>query len=138
MIACLFSFGKCNKKKKCCKKKAKTELASAAEKLSANEIWMQYDETKCQNPWQLNWYQKPTEEQLRGAVKSQLTGQEITILEIQSTYESDFISCDACTCLNGRHFYVRVPKSEIKKLTALKFYEVKEIPNTEVIDSSKF
>jgi hypothetical protein len=67
MLACLFSFGKCNKKKKCCAKKATT---TAVAKLSADEIWMCYNETKCENPWQLNWFQKPTEAQIKGAVKS--------------------------------------------------------------------
>jgi hypothetical protein len=73
LLSCLFSFGKCNKKKKCCKKKAKTEIATSAEKLSTNEVWMQYDETKCANPWQFNWFQKPTQEQILGAVKSEFT-----------------------------------------------------------------
>lgn len=120
-----FSFA-CNKKKK--KNTAQKATTETIAKLNANEAWMQYDETKCANPWQFNWFQKPTEEQLRNAVKSQLLGQEISILEIQSTVKNDFISCEACNCLNGRQFYVRVPKSEIEKLKALKFYEVKEIP----------
>ncbi|MCC6584723.1 MAG: hypothetical protein IT271_13550 [Chitinophagales bacterium] len=135
MLACIFSFGKCNKKKKCCTKKTSTETSSA--KLSANEVWMQYDETKCENPWHFNWFVKPTEAQIMGAVNSQLTGQEISILEIQSTYEEGMISCDACNCRNGRHFYVRVNKSEIEKLKALKFYELKEIPKTKSIDTTK-
>lgn len=135
ILACLFSFGKCNKKKKCCAKKAST--ATSAAKLNANEVWMRYDETKCENPWQFNWFQKPTEAQLRGAVKSQLSGQEINILEILSTYEVGFISCEACNCPNGRRYFVRVNKSEIEKLKALKFYEVKDVPKTTGEDTSK-
>jgi hypothetical protein len=134
ILACLFSFGKCNKKKKCCAKKGTT---TAVAKLSADEIWMRYNETKCENPWQLNWFQKPTEAQLRGAVKSQLSGQEINILEILSTYEEGFISCEACTCPNGRHYFVRINKSEIEKLKALKFFEVKDVPKTESPDTTK-
>jgi len=134
MLACIFSFGKCNKKKNCCKKKATT---TAASKLNADEVWMRYDETKCENPWHFNWFVKPTEAQILGAVKSQLTGQEISILEIQSTYKEGMISCDACNCPNGRNFYVRVNKSEIEKLKALKFYEVKEIPKIENPDTTK-
>lgn len=130
----MFSFGKCNKKKKCCAKKGTT---TAVAKLSADEIWMRYNETKCENPWQLNWFQKPTEAQLRGAVKSQLSGQEINILEILSTYEEGFISCEACTCPNGRHYFVRINKSEIEKLKALKFFEVKDVPKTESPDTTK-
>lgn len=126
----------CNKKKK--KKDAvQNTTSTTVSKLNTNEVWMQYDETKCQNPWQLSWFQKPTEEQLRGAVKSQLIGQEIAILEIQSTNETDFIACEACTCPNGRHYYVRVPKSEIEKLIALNFYEVKESPQILINNKNK-
>jgi hypothetical protein len=134
MLACLFSFGKCNKKKKCCAKKATT---TAVAKLSADEIWMRYDETKCENPWQFNWFQKPTEAQILGAVKSDLIDKEIDILEIQSSTKKDFISCEACTCPNGRHYFVRINKSEIEKLKALKFYEVKDVPKTESPDTTK-
>jgi hypothetical protein len=125
MLACLFSFGKCNKKKKCCAKKATT---TAVAKLSADEIWMRYDETKCENPWQFNWFQKPTEAQILGAVKSDLIDKEIDILEIHSSTKKDFISCEACNCPNGRSYFVRINKSEIEKLKALKFYEVKDVP----------
>ncbi|HUM51898.1 MAG TPA: hypothetical protein PK431_08780 [Chitinophagales bacterium] len=135
MIACLFSFGKCNKKKKCCKKKASTE--TSASKLNANEVWMQYDETKCENPWQFNWFQKPTQAQILGAIKSNLLGKEITALELRSSTEKDFISCEACNCPNGTHYFVRVNKSEIEKLKALKFYEIKNVPIDVVIDNTK-
>lgn len=131
MLVCIFSFGKCAKKMKCCLKKAKTETSA---KLNSNEIWMQYDETKCDNPWQFNWFTKPTEEQILGAVKSELLGKEINILEIKSSFEEGLISCEACTCPNGRHFYVRVNKPEITKLEELKFYEVKEVPKVGVTD----
>lgn len=137
MIACLFSFGKCNKKKKCCKKNAKKEVVSAGEKLNNNEVWMQYDETKCANPWQFNWFQKPTQEQITSAVKSELLGREIAVLEIRSSSEKYFISCEACTCPNGTHYYVRVNKTEIEKLKALKFFEVKDVPKMESVDTSK-
>ena len=133
-IACLFSFGKCNKKKKCCAKKATT---NAVANLSTDEIWMRYDETKCENPWQFNWFQKPTEAQILGAVKGNLQGREINILEIKSETAKDLISCEACTCPNGRHYFVRINKSEIEKLKALKFFEVKEIPKTESPDTTK-
>ena len=135
MLACIFSFGKCNKKKKCSKKKANTEASSA--KLNATEVWMQYDETKCENPWQFNWFQKPTQEQILGAVKGNLLGKVIAILEIKSSTEKDFISCEACTCPNGTHYFLRVNKSEIEKLKALKFYEIKDIPKDVVIDNTK-
>ncbi len=131
MLVCIFSFGKCAKKMKCCPQKAKTETSA---KLNSNEVWMQYDETKCDNPWQFNWFAKPTEEQILGAVKSELLGKEINILEIKSSFEEGLISCEACTCPNGRHFYVRVNKSEITKLEELKFYEVKEVPKVGVTD----
>ncbi len=126
IITCLFSFGKCNKKKKCCKKKTTTETSAA--KVNPDEIWMRYDETKCSNPWRFNWFVKPTEEQILGAVKGDLTGKEINILELTSTYEEGLISCDACTCPNGRHFYARIHKSEREKLEALKFYQTDKIP----------
>jgi len=134
MLACLFSFGKCNKKKKCCAKKATT---TAVAKLSADEIWMRYDETKCENPWQFNWFQKPTEAQILGAVKSDLIDKEIDILEIYSSTKKDFISCEACNCANGKSYFVRINKSEIEKLKALKFYEVKDVPKTTGEDTSK-
>ncbi len=137
ILSCLFSFGKCYKKKKCCKKKAKTEIATSTEKLSTNEVWMQYNETKCANPWQFNWFQKPTQEQILGAVKSDLLGKEIAILEIKSSTEKDFISCESCDCPNGTHYFVRVNKTEIAKLKALKFFEVKALPKIDSVDTTK-
>jgi hypothetical protein len=135
VLSCLFSFGKCNKKKKCSKKKATTETSSA--KLNANEVWMQYDEKKCENPWHFNWFAKPTEAQISGAVKGDLQGREIAVLEIRSSTEKDLISCESCNCPNGTHFYVRVNKSEIEKLKALKFYEIKNVPKAENVDTTK-
>ncbi len=135
ILSCLFSFSKCNKKTNCCKKNATSEIS--ASKLNANEVWMRFDETKCANPWNFNWFSKPTKEQILGAVKGNLLGKEINILEIKSSTENDFISCEACTCPNGIHFYVRANKSEIEKLKALKFYEVKDVPKTESIDTTK-
>ncbi len=120
IIACLFSFGNTNKKKKGCKK--------STLKIKPAEVWMQYNETKCDNPWMFNWFQSPTEQQLIAAVKSELLGREIAVVEIKSTIENETISCEACTCLNGRHYYVRVHQSEIAKLKALKFWVVNEIP----------
>lgn len=126
----------CNKKKK--KQNAiQNNTSTTVSKLNTNEVWMQYDETKCQNPWHFNWFQKPTGSQILNAVKGELLGQEINILEIRSSVEKDFISCEACDCPNGLHYFVRVPKSEIEKLKALKFYEVKEIPDLEIIDNTK-
>lgn len=134
IFATLISFGKCCKKKKHCSKKTSVETTY---KLNTNEAWMQYDETKCENPWQFNWFAKPTEEQILGAVKSELLGKEINILEIKSSFEEGLISCEACNCLNGRHFYIRVNKTEIEKLKALNFYEVKGVPEIENINTTK-
>jgi len=134
MIACLVSFGKCNKKKRCSKKKATTETAA---KLNSNEVWMQYDETKCANPWQFNWFQKPTDAQVLGAIQSDLIGKEIAVLEIRSSTEKDFMSCDACDCPTGTHYFVRVNKSEMEELRALKFFETKDVPNSTPVSNSK-
>ncbi|MFN8284880.1 MAG: hypothetical protein U0U67_16780 [Chitinophagales bacterium] len=133
ILMCTISFA-CHKKKK---NKAVQTTKEVSGKLNSDEVWMQYDETKCENPWQFNWFTKPTEEQILAAVKSDLSGKEITVLEIRSTTEKDFISCDACTCPNGTHYFVRVNKSEIEKLKALKFFEMKEIPKTESTDKTK-
>lgn len=129
ILLCMTSFA-CGKKKK--KKIAQTATTETTDKLKADNVWMEYDETKCQNPWHFNWLVKPTEGQLLGAVKSNLTGQEITILEIRSSYDEGLLSCEACTCPNGRHFYVRVSRSQTEKLKALNFYEIKseKIPAT--------
>lgn len=121
-----FSFGKCCKKKKNCTKKT-----------AAEEVWMRYDETKCDNPWHFNWFAKPTKAQVLAAVKSDLLGKEINVLEIRADAEEDLISCEACNCPNGTHFYVRVSKSEIDKLKALKFYEVKDVPDIRVKDDKQ-
>jgi len=137
ILSCLFSFGKCNNKKKCNKKKATTEVSSTSAKPNSNEVWMQYDETKCENPWQFNWFQKPTQAQILGAIKGDLLGKEITALELRLSIQKDFISCEACDCPNGTHYYVRVNKSEIEKLKALKFYEIKNVPKTENADTTK-
>lgn len=135
VLSTFISFGKCCKKKKNCSKKASTETVSAT--LNGNEVWMRYDETKCENPWQFNWFQEPTEEQILGAVKSDLLGKGIGVLEIKSSTEKEFINCEACTCPNGTHYFVRVNTSEIEKLKMMKFYEVKEIPKTESTDTAK-
>ena len=59
MLAVLSSFA-CGKKKK---------MKKVAD---AGYVWMQYDETKCENPWQFNWLMAPTEEQVSAAVRSHL------------------------------------------------------------------
>jgi len=134
VLCCLFSFGKCNKKKKCSKKKALTETST---KINADEVWMQYNETKCANPWQFNWFQKPTDAQVLGAIQSDLIGKEIAVLEIKSSAEKDFMSCDACDCPTGTHYFVRVNKSETEELRALKFFETKDVPNSTPVSNSK-
>ncbi len=98
---------------------------------------MRYDETKCDNPWHFNWFAKPTKAQVLAAVKSDLLGKEINVLEIRADAEEDLISCEACNCPNGTHFYVRVSKSEIDKLKALKFYEIKDVPDIRVKDDKQ-
>lgn len=130
------SYGKCTKKKKsCCKKTATTATTKI---VNTNEVWMLYNETKCDNPWHFNWFVKPTEEQILSAVKGNLLGREINILEMRSIVDEQTISCDACTCPNGRQFYAKIPKTEIGKLKALKFFETQQIPAEKaVIDKSK-
>ena len=139
MIACLFSFGKCNKKKKCCKEKAGTETSASRTNTNTDEVWMQYDETKCDNPWQISWFIPPTEEQMLGAIKSELLGRGIKVLDIQSSLEKDLVSCEACNCPNGRHFYVLVNKTDAELLKTIKFYEVEfnKIPKTKNTDTTK-
>jgi hypothetical protein len=110
MLLTLASFS-CNKKKKL-KKQNVSEF-----------VWMQYDETKCENPWQFNWFAPPTDEQVAGAVKGNLEGRGIGILEIKTSRQADFISCEACNCPNGFHYFVKVNKTEIPKLKELKFME---------------
>ncbi len=117
----LLSYGKCDKKK-CCKKK---HFAGSP----SGEVWLRYDETKCSNPWQFNWFAPPTDEQLAGAVKGELSGRNIQVSEMRTLRDKDMISCDACTCLNGFHYYVRVKTTEVTKLTELKFYEVTKLPD---------
>lgn len=90
---------------------------------AAGFVWMQYDETKCANPWQLNWLVPPTDEQLAGAVKSHLLGGGVTVLEIRTSREADFVSCEACDCPNGFHYFVKVNKVDAPKLKQLKFTE---------------
>ena len=135
ILTCVLSFGKCNKQKKCCKKKATTETTST--KLNANENWMCYDETRCENPWNFNWFAKPTEAQILAAIKSNLTDREINVLQINSFTKKDFISCEACNCPTGKKYYVRVNKSENEKLKTLKFYKVNEVPEFIIEDKTK-
>lgn len=101
-----------------CSKKKKLKKLSAA-----GFVWMQYDETKCDNPWQFNWLMTPTDEQLAAAVKSHLEGGGIAILEIRTSREADFISCEACHCPTGLHFFVKVNRPEVSRLKDLKFTE---------------
>lgn len=135
MIACLFSFGKCNKKKKCCIKKATAETSSA--KLNANEVWMQFNETNCANPWHFNWFTTPTQEQISGAVKSDLLGKGIVILEFRTYLASVVPICEGCDCTNGTTYYVRVNSSQIEKLKELKFEITSYVPETAIINESK-
>lgn len=116
----------------CGKKKKKQQNMALPD-----SVWMQYEETKCQNPWQLNWFTKPTEEQLRGAVKSQIEKQDIKILEIRSTYDDGMISCDACTCPNGRTYYVLVHSDAVATLEALHFYKTTNVPEANNPDKTR-
>lgn len=135
-IIVVSSYVKCSKREKhCCKKRTTT---AAAKKENTFDIWMQYNETKCDNPWNFNWFVKPTEEQVLSAVKGNLLGREINILEIRSMMDEQAVSCAACTCPNGRQFYVRIPKADLSKLKALKFFETQQVPTEKVlIDHSK-
>ncbi len=129
LIVCLmlftFSFA-CGKKKK--KQQNLTQTDS---------VWMQYNETKCQNPWQLNWFTKPTEEQLRGAVKSQIEKHEVKILDIRSTYDDGMISCEACTCPNGRTYYVLVKSDAVATLEAFHFIKTTTVPEANNPDKTR-
>ncbi len=113
----LISLGRCNSKK------------------CNTEVWMRYDETQCANPWQFNWFAPPTDEQLAGAVRGYLQEREINILEIRTRRDKEVISCEACTCLNGFHYFVKVQKLGITKLKALNFKETKDIPTA--VDNNK-
>ncbi len=135
MLACVFSFGKCSKKKSCSKKK-KAET-TATQKTASDEVWMRYDETQCANPWQFNWFTKPTPEQVMGAIKSELLGQDVHILEMRASYEKDLVTCNACECPTGTHYFVRIPTSDTDKLKALKFYETKDVPASMVKDTTQ-
>mgnify|MGYP000882269135 CR=1 FL=1 len=129
------AFGKGLKHKNatCCKKKT-TQIS----KLKKDEIWMVYDETKCDNPWNFNWFTKPTEAQIIGAIKGNLEGNEINVKDIRSSIIPDFISCDACNCPNGRKIFVLVNKIDLEKLQKLKFYITKQIPaNMDKVDNTK-
>ena len=101
-----------------CGKKKKLNKLSAA-----GFAWMQYDETKCDNPWQFNWLVAPTDEQLAAAVKSHLEGGGVTVLDIKTSREADFVSCEACNCPNGFHYFVKVNTADKAKLKELKFTE---------------
>jgi hypothetical protein len=105
-----------------------TTFANCKPSKSDTAIWMRYDETKCANPWQFNWFAPPTDEQLAGAVRGHLQEREVKILDIRTKRDTSMLSCEACTCPNGFHYYVRIPKSDIPKLKALNFQETKEIP----------
>ena len=89
---------------------------------------MKYDETRCSNPWQFNWLVKPTDEQLAGAVKSELVGKQIFVQEIRTSRE-DVVSCEACTCPTGLHYYVLISKGNATRLKGMKFYEVEDVPD---------
>jgi hypothetical protein len=127
VLLCMVSFGKCGKKKK----PKSTIPSQKIVVLNSNQVWMRYDETICANPWQFNWLVAPTDEQLAGAVKSELEGKSIRILEIR-TQRDNIVSCQACTCPSGFHYFVLVNKSVTYKLKELKFYEVKEVPELRV------
>lgn len=132
IFTCLFTFGKCKNKKKCCKKKTTTTAAAAVtspiNSRDPNNMWLGYDETQCANPWQFNWFVAPTDEQLAGAVRGHLQGQGFTILDMRTARDKDKVNCEGCTCLNGFHYYVYVPKAEADKLKAMKFHEVETVP----------
>jgi hypothetical protein len=96
---------------------------------------MRYDETKCENPWQFSWFAPPTDEQLAGAVTGELKGRQIEVLEMRTKRDKDVISCEACTCPNGFHYFVRIHKSEMAKLKELKFVETADVPGS--IDNRK-
>lgn len=127
------SFGHCGKKKKQAASKAISTQKIVV--LNNNQVWMRYDETKCSNPWQFNWLVKPTDEQLAGAVKGELEGRSVHVLEIRTERDNNVVNCEACTCQNGFHYFVLVNKSSMTALKALKFYEVKEVPERSEINT---
>ena len=125
LFSCMASFGKCRKK---AQKKGPVIPIQKIVVLNNNELWMRYDETKCANPWQLNWVAAPSDEQLAGAVKANLEARSIPVIEIKTQREKDKVSCEACDCVNGFHYFVRTYKVDASKLTELKFVEVRDVP----------
>jgi len=122
LLATIISSGECCHHKQSRQKKTISCTAT-------NEVWMRYDETKCDNPWNFNWFMPPTEAQITAAIKGDLQGKSIEILQLTSYNDTGLVSCETCNCPNGRHIFVQVRKSESEKLKAMKFYEVKEVPN---------
>lgn len=123
ILVSIFSYGKCCKKKKALSKNKTSPMVSVQD-----AVWMQYDETKCNNPWNFNWLIKPTENQIVAAVNSTLIGWEIPIKKFLSSYDKNLISCESCDCPNGRHYYVFVGKAGIEQLKSMKFYTITEPP----------
>ncbi len=140
LLVSLMTFAKCKHKKKCCKKTTNTSTQTTsstsgeAAGRNPNEMWLGYDETQCANPWQFNWFKAPTDADLAGAVQGYLQGQGITVNEIRTLRDKEIIHCEACTCLNGFHYYVKIPKDQEAKLKALKFHEIDMVP---AVDKSK-
>ncbi|MDB5228304.1 MAG: hypothetical protein JWN78_2497 [Bacteroidota bacterium] len=86
---------------------------------------MRYDDTRCANPWSFNWLVAPTPDQVVSAVRSNLEGRTIHIIDMKTKADKDAVTCEACTCPSGFHYFVLVNKEDAAKLKELKFAEVK-------------
>lgn len=87
---------------------------------------MRYDDTRCDNPWRFDWFAAPTPDQVISAVRSNIEGRNIHVIDMKTKANKDVVTCEACTCPTGFQYFVRVNIEDAAKLKVLKFVEAQE------------
>lgn len=82
---------------------------------------MIYDQTQCADPWDVNWSGDMDESTTTERMVSYLNDSGITVINTETSQESNGIVCLACICLTGRSIEITVNEEFESELNQLGF-----------------
>lgn len=79
-----------------------------------------YDETQCNDPWDI----RPEDAETISNIKKYLSSRNIIVLDIQITKDGINDSCRACPCRTGRRIKVKIKSMDLEKIIEENFYVI--------------